>query len=444
MTHDPEALAVLRRAPLLAMLHPRHFEGLVGVMEQGTLQEGQVLFRQGQPGESLAVVSRGLLEVALEAGAGPRTVLGTLGPGDVAGELAVLDPGPRAATVVAREPSQVHCFSRRQLLGLRVKGPGIAMAMVSGILGQVAHRIRRTNGLIEARLHEAHALPASVPAGDDAARAGRLTGAEDLVNPRTVPGEVDLAGVGDLAGLTADDRGELLDLAAQVIYPKGTVLCEEGDWGESCWVLADGRVDVFKNVDGRPRRIGTVDHCLLGQLALVDPAPRAASLRTATDVVALELGRRAWSSLLAQQTGLSVRFQDAVAAACVRQLRRANEHLASLPAPRAARTPIPAAEAVDHALPSTAKVRKVPGPGRPAPAPAALPTPGPPRRVAAAPKGPPRSPREIVEDLLSRSGDAFTQPLERRRPRPATLRLARVQTELLFGVDAETGGRRIP
>lgn len=452
-----EPLATLRRAPVLASIREAHFEGLVKVMEPGKLRVGQVLFRQGQPGELMAVVTRGFLAVSVIDEKGTRTVLGGLGPGDVVGELAVLDPAPRAATVTAMEPSEVYCFSRKQLLGLRHKGPAVAMAMVAGILTQVAQRIRRTNSLIEARLRALYGLPEA--AARDAWAAGRdhrLTGAGKLINPRMIPGDVDLQAIPDLIALTPEDGEELKAVAHQILYPRGTVLCEESDWGESCYLIAEGRVDVFKAVDGKPRRLGTVGTCLLGQLALVDPAPRIATLRTATDVAVLELSRAAWEGVLARKSWFAMRFQDVVAAACARQLRRANERLAALP--QAASAPAPV------------HVPAVPAPAAPPPDAAATTAParpaGRPNRAASAAtvadaskaKPPCRSPKEIVDQMLGLDGDAFTHVTERRavrnaapveipdeellpktpqrlRARPSTMRLARLQTTLLFGVD---------
>ena len=100
-------------------------------------------------------------------------------------------------------------------------------------------------------------------------------------------GEMDLGAVPELTSLTQKDHQELKNLSHQVLYPRGTVLCEEGSWGESCFIIAEGKVEVFKSVDGKPRRLGKVGACLLGQLALVDPAPHTATLRTATDVAVL-------------------------------------------------------------------------------------------------------------------------------------------------------------
>ncbi len=425
-----EPLATLRKGPVLSSLKESHFEGLVKVMEPGILHTGQVLFRQGQAGEIMAVVTRGLLAVSIIDDKKRRTVLGSLGPGDVVGELAVLDPGPRAATVTALEPSKVYCFSRKKLLGLRNKGPSVAMSMVEGILGQVAQRIRRTNEQIEARLRVLYNLPESVaPDVWAAGQRHRFTSAGELVSPRIAPGDVDLAGIPDLEVLTDDDHAELKALAHQQIYPRGTVLCEEGDWGESCYIIVEGRVEVFKNVDGKPRRLGTVEPCLLGQLSLLEPAPRVATLRTSSDVVLLEFERNRWEEALRGKTWFSVRLQEVVASACVRQLRRANARLTALPRPPPAKIPIHAHIAPTPSVDSTS-VFEPSAPAQGASTAAARP-------VQAGQSAPTkRSVRAIVEDLLGEDGDAFVQPIKRRaRPRHSTMRLARVQTELLYGVD---------
>src|SRR4051794_3180665 len=77
---------------------------------------GQYLCHEGDPGDSLFVVDDGLVKVVLNAEQGDERVLTTLGPSDVFGELAVLDRGPRSASVIAVQPSSVLVLSRERLV----------------------------------------------------------------------------------------------------------------------------------------------------------------------------------------------------------------------------------------------------------------------------------------------------------------------------------------
>ncbi|MDK3016117.1 Crp/Fnr family transcriptional regulator [Pseudodonghicola flavimaris] len=65
------------------------------------LQPGEVLFEQGEPGDSLYAIIEGQLEFSILAADGRKLSLDMMGPGAVFGEITLFDPGPRTATVTA-------------------------------------------------------------------------------------------------------------------------------------------------------------------------------------------------------------------------------------------------------------------------------------------------------------------------------------------------------
>lgn len=69
---------------------------------------------------------------------------------------------------------------------------------------------------------------------------------------------------------------------------------------------------------------------LVGQMALIDRAPRSATVRTRGDSVVLELKRKAFEQLLAARSPVAIRFQEQIAVAGIKQLRLANQRLTSL------------------------------------------------------------------------------------------------------------------
>src|SRR5688500_9668207 len=76
----------------------RNISQLVAMLEgkPKTLKAGDVLFEQGQPGTQMFVVQSGSLELRVNG-----NVVGSVGPGGVIGEMAIVDRGPRSATAVA-------------------------------------------------------------------------------------------------------------------------------------------------------------------------------------------------------------------------------------------------------------------------------------------------------------------------------------------------------
>jgi diguanylate cyclase len=81
-----------------------------------TLKTGEVLFQEGDPGDCAYAIEAGQLEVHRGRGR-RRKVLALLGPGEVVGEMAVIDDGPRTATAVARKPTRLRLITREHLQG---------------------------------------------------------------------------------------------------------------------------------------------------------------------------------------------------------------------------------------------------------------------------------------------------------------------------------------
>ena len=72
-----------------------------------TLDAGEVLLHQGMQGQTLYAVISGRLEASVLSADGRKLGLSIMHPGEVFGEIALFNPGPRTATVTAMEPSQV-------------------------------------------------------------------------------------------------------------------------------------------------------------------------------------------------------------------------------------------------------------------------------------------------------------------------------------------------
>jgi SulP family sulfate permease len=103
-----------------------------------------VVFRQGDPGSDLFLVSRGRASVYLTTEAG-RVRLVTFAPGSVFGELAILDDGPRSATVTADEPMSAFRLSTAEFAELRQRDPEVAIKLIAALARELSDRLRRAN-----------------------------------------------------------------------------------------------------------------------------------------------------------------------------------------------------------------------------------------------------------------------------------------------------------
>lgn len=138
MVGPPDA-EVLSRSFVLRGLPPGELAGLASTMHRRTYRRGEPVFHQGDPGQTLHVVYRGRLKIVLPGQHGEEAVLTIVGPGDVFGDLALLDGAPRSASVVALEPVETAVLSRAEFVGLLRRSPSV----VDGLLATLAQRIRR-------------------------------------------------------------------------------------------------------------------------------------------------------------------------------------------------------------------------------------------------------------------------------------------------------------
>lgn len=95
-----------------------------------SLDKGETLFEQGDEGDALYAILKGTLEVSFLAMSGRKLTLTLMRPGEVFGEIALFDSGPRTATIAAAEPSRVLRVRRNDVMNQIRQHPDLAVDMV--------------------------------------------------------------------------------------------------------------------------------------------------------------------------------------------------------------------------------------------------------------------------------------------------------------------------
>jgi len=119
--------------PLFAGLSKRHLRHIAGLCEEVQFAEGTSLAEEGKPGDSFYVLLEGEAKVIRS---GRR--LDRLIPGDFFGEIALIDGGPRTASVVATTPVTTLTISRKRFRKMLEEDASIVLAM----LEELAKRLR--------------------------------------------------------------------------------------------------------------------------------------------------------------------------------------------------------------------------------------------------------------------------------------------------------------
>ena len=132
MPCNPVFLSNIR---MFELLNEDDRQALAQVVDELTIPAGHTLFQAGDPGESLFIVREGNIELFIKDTAGQKIVLTVAECGDMFGELAMLDSGPRTATAIALTESEVLVLDREDLVLLFQRKPEAALHMLASLSG---------------------------------------------------------------------------------------------------------------------------------------------------------------------------------------------------------------------------------------------------------------------------------------------------------------------
>src|SRR6266498_4153790 len=136
------SLNLLARIPFFTALPREELDRLVSELEVVNLNSGDILFREGDPGEHLYIVVNGELEILMAPDTDDELILNILHAGEYLGEMSLIQPGGlRTASARARGDVVLFSMSRDQFRDLLQRHPELSTAMVS-VLSQ---RLDNTN-----------------------------------------------------------------------------------------------------------------------------------------------------------------------------------------------------------------------------------------------------------------------------------------------------------
>jgi CRP-like cAMP-binding protein len=131
---------LLERHPLLAHLTPVQLEHIAAAGDVERFEPGEPVVAEGSLGDAVYLVLSGRVEVSKAGHA-----LATLEPGEFFGEMSMLEPAARSATVTAVTPSYMFRLPYKAIQGLLATDPGAAMAVLIHIVKTLSERLRRAN-----------------------------------------------------------------------------------------------------------------------------------------------------------------------------------------------------------------------------------------------------------------------------------------------------------
>lgn len=255
---DKGGRAVLRAIPLFARLDDTTLDALAKETWELNYRPGDVVVRQGDPGDRFFAIIEGDANVELEGPSGKTRVVAKLGANDCFGERALLEDGPRTATVRATSRLSVVSLNRESFERLLAAMPDIDMTQM----------IRAGGALNKSALFK------NVPPERIAAFVAKLEYAK---------------------------------------VPAGSVLCSRGERGDFFYLVDSGELLVHGEDDvSVVSKLGPGDH--FGEIALLRDAPRTATVRAGTDCLLWRLSAADFYEILESDLRLSVTLEAAASA----------------------------------------------------------------------------------------------------------------------------------
>lgn len=139
-----DMVQIMRSLPLFRALEEEEWQEIAPMLHGHCYPKDAYLFFQGDPPDALYILWIGRVKVVRHTNQGRDVVLEVLGPGQLLGEMAVLDGRPYSATAQALEEAAVISIARADFFALLERYPAVAM----GVITELSRRLRMTTELV--------------------------------------------------------------------------------------------------------------------------------------------------------------------------------------------------------------------------------------------------------------------------------------------------------
>ncbi|HET7535445.1 MAG TPA: cyclic nucleotide-binding domain-containing protein [Candidatus Didemnitutus sp.] len=143
----------LHRLPVMAGLDEAALQYLGGLAGEESYGDGDIIVREGDPGDRMYFVCTGRVRISKSDGTEPAVVLAEMGPGDYFGEMSLVESVARSANVIAIEPTRVFTLKSVNFYKLYRTRPDQYGIVILNIARDLARRLRRLDDKFVAAVH---------------------------------------------------------------------------------------------------------------------------------------------------------------------------------------------------------------------------------------------------------------------------------------------------
>lgn len=225
--------------------------------QEASFGRGATLLREGEEGDFCYLIQSGKVEVFRMTGDG-KIMLGEIGEGGVVGEMALIDPAPRSASVVAIEPTICRRINGAALDRALAASPPLARYLLQTFIRNIRHA--------------------------SGAQPGKSPSAPEVVD----------------AGTVFQSERNAMRILDRKVFAAGETIFRAGQPGYSAFLVQSGRVDLVREkLDGEMLHLRSVGPGeVFGELALLTGGSRQASAIAREAVTCEAIGATQFSALL--------------------------------------------------------------------------------------------------------------------------------------------------
>jgi CRP-like cAMP-binding protein len=298
---DRATATFLGSVPLLNGFEVGDLEQVAQFMRPRDVPEGTILWRQGQESQGMLVVVEGRVSVVLHLPGDRNVEIHSVGPGEMLGELPLLDGGAHTATAQVAETARVLSLSRADFAALVSRGHPAALALKRRLAEIICAQLRRQLAALSSTL---------VNGGDEPADAPKRI--EEL-EPCGPP---DSRYVRRLASFREFDNLALWGFLTAGRYaqcPAGSTLVVEGEPSDACFLTINGAVEKVIIRGSRRIRVGLAGPGqAFGYEPLIDGEPSPVTATTRERTLLLMLPREPFERLFTGEEAGSHVFLDVI------------------------------------------------------------------------------------------------------------------------------------
>jgi CRP-like cAMP-binding protein len=283
-------LSVLGDVPLFRGLSKHHLHRVARLMELRRYPDGAIVVRKGVRGDAFYVIFDGRARAVVPGG---KTK--TLEPGTSFGELALIDGAPRAATVGALGELTTARIPRTPFLKLLREEPKIAAGLIPGLAAIVREAQREDTRKVQDAARLSGGRAQALAAGQEdagAVKGGSALGWNSLLS------EIPL-----FESLSARHLGHIRSVVELKRARKGSAIVRAGARGDAFYVILDGSARA-ETPAGQTKVLDPGE--FFGELALLDGAPRSATVTAVDDVTMARIARADFRKLMAEEPTIAL------------------------------------------------------------------------------------------------------------------------------------------